>query len=280
MEALNQSLNQVTAKRTTSPAFRLNGAAEGVCVRCGDLGVIGWKTPYNYPIAEVQFCDCIVGQQVEATARRNASARQQRRLEETFARAGIPAHFQGLTIETLTGLAGRDPEKTDALAAARSMVETGYANGKPGVFLFGEYGAGKTGALSPVLRHYLDRGHTALWLEFYDFVDEIQSKYGAGGDAADAAMQIARNVDWLLLDDVGDLHRADRATGFAETADRQRLLYQLVNYRHNHVKPMLITSNLPPDKFVQQFGPRTFERIAESCAVTRIGGRNLRRTAK
>ena len=76
---------------------------------------------------------------------------------------------------------------------------------------------------------------------------------------------------------MGDASRNDRVTGFAETADRQRILYQLVNHRHNHRLPLLITSNLAPGQFAKQFGMRTFERVAESCAVVALGGRNLRR---
>ena len=75
-----------------------------------------------------------------------------------------------------------------------------------------------------------------------------------------------------MMDDIGDAARKE-----PETDDKRKLLYQIVNHRHNHVRPMLITSNLEPDKFANQFGTRTFERIVECCAVVRIGGRNLRR---
>lgn len=85
-------------------------------------------------------------------------------------------------------------------------------------------------------------------------------------------MDLVRGVDWLMMDDIGDTSRKD-----PETDDKRKLLYQIVNHRHNHVRPMLITSNLTPGEFTAQFGARTFERIAECCAVVKIGGRNLRR---
>jgi hypothetical protein len=36
---------------------------------------------------------------------------------------------------------------------------------------------GKTGILTPVLRHSLEQGQPALWIEFYDFYLEVQSGY-------------------------------------------------------------------------------------------------------
>jgi DNA replication protein DnaC len=242
-----------------------------VCPLCGGLGLQGWKTPRHYPLAEVQFCACAAGQAAHAAERAKSAAAHQQRLAAAFTRAGIPSHFHGLTIDTLAAAAGDDPDKATAIAVARAMLATGHYAGKPGVYLFGEYGCGKTGVLTPVLRHYLDQGHTGLWLEYYDFCAEIQSKYGQG-DEADKALDLVRSVDWLLMDDVGDAARTS-----PETDDKRRLLYQIINHRHNHVRPMLITSNLTPDRFVAQFGARTFERILESCAIVKIAGRNLRR---
>jgi DNA replication protein DnaC len=256
------------------PATTLYAAGHpmpNTCVLCGGLGIIGWKTPRHYPMSEIQFCDCAVGQQCKANELRKTAEKRQTQIAATFTRAGIPAHFHGLTIDTLVEVVGDDPDKQKAIEAAKSMVETGYYANKPGIFLFGEYGCGKTGVLTPVLRHYLDQGHTGLWMEFYDFTEEIQSKYGKD-DEASRAMDLVRSIEWLLMDDVGDVGRNGQ-----ETDDKRKLLYQIVNHRHNHVMPMLITSNLAPDRFATQFGTRTFERIVESCAIVRIGGRNLRR---
>lgn len=241
------------------------------CPACGGLGIIGWKTPRHYPLSEVKFCDCAYGEYAKAAEHAKTAKVQQERLKQAFTRAGIPAHFHGLTIDTLATIAGDDAEKAKAIEVARAMVEQGMYQDKPGVFLFGSYGCGKTGVLTPVLRHWLDQGHSGLWIEFYDFCEEIQSKYGKG-DEASQAMDLVRGVDWLMMDDIGDTARKE-----PETDDKRKLLYQIVNHRHNHVRPMLITSNLTPGEFTAQFGARTFERIAECCAVVKIGGRNLRR---
>ena len=61
-----------------------------------------------------------------------------------------------------------------------------------------------------------------------------------------------------------------------ETDDRRRIIYQLINYRHNHDLPMLITTNLNGQQLADQFGGRTVERIIESCAWVKMEGQNLR----
>lgn len=270
MQQLANALPSAVPTTNTIPLAPARPAPE-TCPLCGNLGIVGWKTPRHYPLSEVQFCECQAGQRAQAAERAKATKVQQERLQQAFTRAGIPAHFHGLTIDTLAALAGNDAEKAKAIEVARTMVDQGMYQGKPGVFLSGPYGCGKTGVLTPVLRHWLDQGHSGLWIEFYDFCEEIQRKYGQG-DEASQAMDLVRSVDWLLMDDIGDTARLT-----PETDDKRKLLYQIVNHRHNHVRPMLITTNLGPDQFVTQFGARTFERIIESCAMVYIGGRNLRR---
>lgn len=241
------------------------------CSACGDLGVLGWKTPRHYPLAEVEFCACPHGVAALDAAKRADAAKRQRQLDAMFAAAGIPQHFRGMTVDSLYQAAGSDPDKRDGITAARELVETGFTRGKNGLYVFGPYGVGKTGVVTPILRNYVDNGLTGLWIEFYDFTDEVQSRYRSNAEeTAQAAVKQAQEVDMLLLDDVGNPKSGE------ETQDRSKILYQVVNARHNHARPMLITSNLTPDEFVKQFGARTWERISESCRVIRMGGRNLR----
>lgn len=235
------------------------------------MGVTGWKTTRHYPLSEVEFCNCPQGVAALDAAKRADAAKRQRALDAMFAAAGIPQHFRGMTVDSLYQVAGDDPDKREGLQAARELVETGFTRGKNGLYIFGSYGMGKTGVVTPILRSYVDNGLTGLWIEFYDFTDEVQSRYRSNSEeTAQAAIKQAQEVDMLLLDDVGNPKVGE------ETQDRSKILYQVVNARHNHARPMLITSNLAPGEFVKQFGARTFERIAESCRIVQMGGRNLR----
>jgi DNA replication protein DnaC len=273
METIASRILAVTTDITAQPRQSISYPNNtDKCPACGGLGVLGWKTPRHYPIAEVDFCDCERGAAVLEHERRAEAAKRQRLLDNMFAAAGIPAHFRGMTIESLYQAAADDPAKREGMTAARELIETGFTGGKKGLYIHGKYGVGKTGVVTPILRNYLDNGLTGLWIEFYDFTDEVQSRYRSNAEeTAQAAVKQAQEVDMLLLDDVGN------PRGATETDDRSKILYQVVNARHNHARPMLITSNLAPGEFVKQLGARTWERIAESCRVVEMAGRNLRK---
>lgn len=207
--------------------------------------------------------------------RRKEAEAQQLRLNRLFAGANIPPHFRDFTIDTLIKRAGNDPKKRPAIAAVQQFVAAGVvacpitSRYKAGIVLSGEFGCGKTGLLTPALRATLEQGKSALWVEMYGFLGAVQQGYEDGD--SNAKLTAAQRADVILLDDLGDVERSK-----PETDDRRRLLYELINYRHNNALPMLITTNCSADLIAKQMGTRTMERIFESCAWIEMGGRNLR----
>lgn len=257
-------------------ASRATTTAANECA-CRNTGYLGWKTPIaGYSLHECQFCDCEAGAVALAYWRRKEVEAQQKRLERLFSSAGVPLHFQGMTIESLIERAGGDKAKAAAISAVQQYINEGRVSDpatkqiKPGIILSGRFGAGKTGLLTPALRYSLGQGKSALWIECADFISEIQAGYATGD--SHTRLETAQRADVVLLDDLGDVDR-DRP----ETEDRRRILYQLINYRHNNCLPMLISTNCAPAQLAMQFGARTFERLAESCAWVEMGGANLRR---
>jgi len=270
-EQMRQTLSSLTVAPVAPALLPAPAAVGDKCPTCANTGLLGWKSPRHYPLAECEFCPCDAGQTYQALLAGQQAQQRQARLTAAFTSAGIPPHFQDFTLDTLAALIANEPDKRTGIEAARAIAATGAYNGKTSLCLVGPVGSGKTGLVTPILRQYLDAGLSALWIEFYDFCEAVQSKYGQGDESAQA-MDLVRSVDWLLIDDVGDPARPG-----PETDDKRRLLYQIVNHRHNHRRPMLITSNLDLRGLAAQFGERTVERIYESCAVIRVGGRNLRR---
>lgn len=236
---------------------------------------MGWKTPEHYPISELKFCDCKVGQRRLEAVRAEANRAQQKRLDAIFANAGIPQNFRGLTVETLKDRCGENSGKSEAINAVEKFIAQGYLEDagskryKPGIVLYGDFGRGKTGLLTHALCQMMQQGKTGLWIEMYDFVSAIQSGYEDNSNSD--KLGAAQRVDVILLDDFGNKSRTQ-----AETDDKQTILYRLINYRHNAGLPMLITTNLTAAEMGVQFGQRTVERILEACAWVKVGGENLR----
>lgn len=246
------------------------------CDACHGLGYIGDRTPYNGSVADVRFCACEHGQKLRSQNHARLVAEQQRRLNQLFANAGIPERYRDLTIETLLERSQGDAEKLPAIQMVQQFVDNGgwlpdprTNKVKTSLILAGEPGRGKTGLMTAVLRGYLEQGRSALWMELYDFLDEIRRGYNDG--TAQQRMEQAQRADVVLLDDFGDPDRSG-----AETDDRRRLVYQFINYRHNAGLPTLITTNLTGQALAEQFGARTFERVVEMCYWVKMTGKNLR----
>lgn len=266
-----------SSPKTSTTSFSAGLRPDDACPECWGTGYKGWKTPHSYPIHEVEFCaSCPKGPATQRYWQRHASALRHTTLERLFRNASIPARFADLTIGTLARL--DDPAKREAVAACQSLIESGAimqrGQGRNSLLLSGPFGVGKTGLLTATMAHFLEQGNSGLWIEFYDLVLAVQAGYSDGSSAQ--RMEAAREADWLLLDDVGDLERRSNGAIVAETDDRRKILYQILNHRHNNRLPTLITSNLNPGQFSQQFGARVTERVMESFAIVGIGGRNLR----
>lgn len=246
------------------------------CKTCWDTGYHGWKTPHSYPLAQVRFCDCHKGESTRAYWERRSAALRVNTIERLFKSASIPTRFADLTVGTLARL--DDPAKAQAIEACKELIQHGSITqrGSPrdSLLLSGPFGVGKTGLLTAVLAHFLEHGHAGLWIEYYDLVLEIQQGYS--DNTSHSRLDAARNADWLLLDDVGDLERRDGNSIRLETDDRRKILYTILNHRHNNRLPTLITTNLNPGQLSQQFGERVTQRIMESFCVIGIAGKNLR----
>jgi len=159
---------------------------------------------------------------------------------------------------------GRGAQRTPAYQEAMAWRADGKA--KNGLYLYGPPGSGKTGLATALFNRTMQDGDTyGLWVEWYNFVAGVQSKYGAGDGGAEKALMLAQTVPLLLLDDAGDVARS------VESEDKQLLMFRVVNDRHGaNNKPVLMTSNLSPEKFVLQYGLRTWRRVEERCAVVKL----------
>ena len=296
------------ARRDEETALALLRAAGDVaCVRCRDTGYLtdhdirGWFGPLAWqlagvPVDEIKWCDCATGRAWQMQYVAGLEDVTQRRLSERFERAGIPERFMGLGFDTI-------PEehragKEQAIAAGRMFAERGHVvpaevraydpgqchvdrRKKPGLCFVGNPGVGKTGILSVAFRARLGK-KAGLWIELYEFFNAVQSKYGKEGGDADARLEAAKTAPLLFLDDVGDPDRLLRdrdgtVLGIAaETDDRRRLLWEILDYRHGQELPTLMTSNLTRSNFERQWGTRLAARAWEMCWVVPVTGCDLR----
>lgn len=188
---------------------------------------------------------------------------KQKRLDHLFQQSGVPDHFEDHTLMNYPGSAAT------AERVRQWVVDEDHTE-KFSLLLYGKYGVGKTGLAVGALRLWQELHHSAaLFMTVPALLDAIRSSYdhAAGGPTETKIMSQAKDVDLLVLDDLG----AERATDWV-----QEKLFTLVNHRHDWHLATIFTSNLAPKALAGHIGERTAWRIMEMAECLAVDGPNLR----
>lgn len=279
------------------PAVAAEAPGRGELVSLADfLGKRGWQPPAcvvchdsgrrrdraaRYTVqgvlADDAICDCEAGARererqnaIRGERERQEAEKRQTRANRLFAQSGVPPFMAGWTLASYPG---------DARLAslAQRYIEEGRlddgARVKLGLLLLGPSGTGKTGLAVAVVNARIAAGVPSLFVETGAFLRQIRATFDRrSAVSTEAVTGAAREIDFLVLDDVGDVGRGGNpASDFARAE-----IFDLVNHRHNAMLPTLLTSNLSAKQLADQFGDRTWWRIAEMCLVAEVRGKNLR----
>jgi DNA replication protein DnaC len=106
-------------------------------------------------------------------------------------------------------------------------------------------------------------GPTVIFTRMTDLLDDLRP-----GDDSRQRVRDCQTCRLLVLDDVG----AEKASEWT-----QERLYSIVDHRYANCLPLIVTSNLPPDKLAGQTGARTESRLAEMCQVVPMTGTDRRK---
>ena len=242
------------------------------------------------------FCDCKRGQmelywtkkrveedrQAWAETERINAARRAARRNKLFVDAAIPERFRGLTLESFRKSFGGD--KKQVLDAAVELRDTGKikkskgADGRDrgyyyGLWLWGDYGIGKTSILSGVFTPLMERLGGGLWLPYLSFLDQVRN--GLNDGTATTLKQAAMLTPVLLFEDLGSMGRD------METTYTQEVLWQIIYHRNANNLLTLVSSNLSRMAIVEHFGSfgdGFFQRVAEFMCILEVKGRVIRDT--
>lgn len=182
--ALPDAVPTINSTMQLKPVHRLD-----MCPACGGLGIIGWKTPRHYPLSEVKFCECAYGDFAKAAEHAKAAKVQQERLKQAFGRAGIPAHFHGLTIDTLAAVAGTIPTRPRLSRSHGRWSSKACTRTSRACSFSAPDGCGKTGALMLSCATGLTRDTAAYGLSSTTSVRRSKASTGK-------AMRPARQWTW------------------------------------------------------------------------------------
>ena len=192
---------------------------------------------------------------------------------------GIPARFRECTFESFRSLCDEKTwaAKEHAVACCETYAREGCLsiNGvvKHGLVLSGKFGVGKSGLASAICAARLAVGVDVRWCDHLQFCKKVQSTYSGNGDS-EGIISAAAACDLLMFDDMGDSEQLG-----ATTNDKRNITYDVLSRRHRDLMPLIGTTNLGIDAFIQHFGNRIFDRVWEMCHWIEVGGKNFRREA-
>jgi DNA replication protein DnaC len=131
-----------------------------------------------------------------------------------------------------------------------------YAEHPEGWLIFeGAYGTGKTHLAAAIGNERLKHGDTVLFMTTPDLLDHVRGTYAPNSDMAyDELFNRVKNVDLLILDDIGTENPSDWA---------REKLFQILNHRYSNELPTVITTN----ENLDNFDPRIRSRMMENSRV-------------
>ncbi len=183
--------------------------------------------------------------------------------------AGIPAAYRITLLSTW--------DESRANPCTKEIVQSYVSNPVHSLYLYGQVGRGKTFAAFTIINELLQRGKAVRFQLVSDLLLSLRDTFGAEGVSEKSLLQPLCDVQFLMLDELGDLARNHDRTASAFSASR---ILTLLDSRWRTGKPTIMTSNLNLDELEKWTDdPRIASRVGGMCTVGgvfEINGRDLR----
>jgi len=217
------------------------------CPICRGVGFVRRDVAIDHPdFGRVEICSC--------RAQEVARAAYQR-----VYRLSNLAAFSGMTFETfkVQGRVGLGDEQVRSLKYAFDQAQTFARTLSGWLLLTGSYGVGKTHLAAAIANFAVSMGVPTLFLTVPDLLDWLRYAYGALDEDFETRFEEIRNIQLLVMDDLG----TQNATPWA-----QEKLYQIFNHRYVNRLPTVVTSNQP----LEEIEGRIQSRLRDPELVTMV----------
>jgi DNA replication protein DnaC len=145
-----------------------------------------------------------------------------------------------------------------------------------GLFLSGSVGVGKTFALYAISRYLICKGRDILFYRFEDLLNDFRDSYNSDNEINEQLLRDRlKNVRYLIIDDIGTSTRLNPESDFS-----LRTVYNIIDHRINYCLPTFLSTNKTVEELSESFDQRIFSRIAGSCEVLNLSGKDKRLNKK
>lgn len=147
---------------------------------------------------------------------------------------------------------------------AYSEREMLFSDKRNGLLILGGVGTGKTHLAAAIANAFIERGIPVLFGTYSDHLEHIREEFDKG---ARKHLAMMKNTPVLVLDDIGKEKRSEWT---------QQILFDVINYRYEHLLPVIITTNFDADGLANHVGGAIWSRLYESCGGVTTGGKDYR----
>lgn len=137
------------------------------------------------------------------------------------------------------------------------------------LMFYGGAGVGKTFICSCIAKEILDKGRTVVYLTAFDLFDIFEKeKFSKADDLVRKdIIGFINDVDLLIIDDLG--------TEFITILSTTEF-FNIVNRRILNKKSTIISTNLEPEKLMEQYSSRIISRLYGEYEIIKIFGKDIR----
>lgn len=136
---------------------------------------------------------------------------------------------------------------------------------KNSLLLLGGVGSGKTHLAAAISNDLIDRGIPVLFGTFGEHLEHIREEFDRTGQKKYLSMM--KNTPMLVIDDLGKERRTDWTS---------QILFDVINYRYEHLLPVIITTNMNLDGIAKHIGSAIFSRLYEMSGAIETQGKDYR----
>lgn len=149
--------------------------------------------------------------------------------------------------EEIVGHAQEEQGKTEAFVSLnkilKSLTSTVQNNFIQGIYLYGDFGVGKTYMMGALANALAANNIGVMLLHFPSFISDLKATFDRKNESLDELLSKAKSVSVLILDDVG----ADTLTAWS----RDSILGIILEYRMQNELTTFFTSNFDANGFEQ-----------------------------
>lgn len=132
------------------------------------------------------------------------------------------------------------------------------------LLIVGSYGTGKTHLAAAIGNKLMDNGIPVLFDTFSGHLNKLKAEFNGGRSIY---LEQMKSIDMLILDDIGK----EKQTEWSRS-----IMFDVINYRYEHMLPIVMTTNLSNEILKEYFGEAVWSRLCEMCSGVRTTGGDYR----